>query len=221
MRKAFLKAISNIQGVLKLWRMRQLTIEGRIVIFKTLAISKIVYLALLTNTTNIIIDELEKIQKKFIWNNSTPKIKQETLRMDYKNGGLKNANIRMKITSLQCSWIKRLYDNNFHVWKIILKYLISKTFGSMFKFHPNLNFKKDLLKQFPAFYRSIFNNWKTYFFNSPEIPSCILSEFLWFNRHIKIDNEPVFFKHFSEHDINFAHQLFDKWYRKKMGNSSK
>ena len=57
--------------------MRQLTIKGRIAILKILAISKIVYLALLTNTPNIIIDELEKIQKKFIWNNSTPKIKQE------------------------------------------------------------------------------------------------------------------------------------------------
>ena len=66
--------------------MRQLTVEGRIVIFKTLAISKIVYLALLTNTPIIIIDELKKTEKKFIWNNSTLKIKQETLRMAYKNG---------------------------------------------------------------------------------------------------------------------------------------
>ena len=33
--KNFLKAILNIQGFLKLWRMRQLTIEGRILIFKT------------------------------------------------------------------------------------------------------------------------------------------------------------------------------------------
>ena len=88
--------------------MRQLTIEGRIAIFKTLAISKIVYLALLTNIPNIINDELEKIQKKFIWNNSTQKIKQEALRMDYKNGGLKNVDIRMKITSLHCSWINVL-----------------------------------------------------------------------------------------------------------------
>ena len=70
--KFFLKAIFNIQGVYKLWRMISLTIEERIVIFKTLAISKIVYLTLLTNTLNI--DELEKIQKKFIWNNSTPKL---------------------------------------------------------------------------------------------------------------------------------------------------
>ena len=59
--KKNLKDISNIQRVLKLWRMRQPTIEERIVIFKTIAISKIVYLALLTNNPNIIIDELEQI----------------------------------------------------------------------------------------------------------------------------------------------------------------
>ena len=44
--------------------MRQLAIERRIGIFKTLANSKIVYLTLLTNTPNIITDELEKITKK-------------------------------------------------------------------------------------------------------------------------------------------------------------
>ena len=151
--KNFLTAISNIQGVLKLWIMKQLTIEGRIVIFKRLAVSKIVYFTLLTNTPNIIIDELEKTnKKKFIWNNSTPEITQETLCMDYKNGGLKNVNIRMKIGSLQCSWIKRAYDSNFHVClhvSIIPKYLIFKTFGTMFKLYPNL--KKDLLKQCPVF----------------------------------------------------------------------
>ena len=35
--KKFSNIISNIQRVLHLWRMRNLTLEGRIVIFKTLA----------------------------------------------------------------------------------------------------------------------------------------------------------------------------------------
>ena len=61
--------------------------------------------------------------------------------MDYKNGGLKNVGTCMKITSLQYSWVRDSMKH-FHMWKIIPKYLISKTFGSMFKFHPNLNFKK-------------------------------------------------------------------------------
>ena len=33
----------------------------------------------------------------------------------------------------------------------------------MFKFHPNLKFKKNLLKQFPAFYHNTFNDWNTFF----------------------------------------------------------
>ena len=46
--KKFYNIITNIQGVLNLWRMRNLTLEGRIVVFKMLAISKIIFLPLLT-----------------------------------------------------------------------------------------------------------------------------------------------------------------------------
>ena len=46
--KNFYNTILNIQGVLNLWRMRNLTLQGRIVVFKTLAILKIFFLALLT-----------------------------------------------------------------------------------------------------------------------------------------------------------------------------
>ena len=42
--KNFLQTISKIQNILKIWRMRSLTLEGKIIVFKTLAISKIVSL---------------------------------------------------------------------------------------------------------------------------------------------------------------------------------
>ena len=41
--KHFLETISKIQNVLKIWRMRSLTLEGRVIVFKILAISKIVF----------------------------------------------------------------------------------------------------------------------------------------------------------------------------------
>ena len=34
-----------------------------------------------------------------------------------KTRGPKNVDISKKIASLQCSWIKRLYDESFHQWK--------------------------------------------------------------------------------------------------------
>ena len=45
----FLEAIMVIENVSKLWRMQNLTLEGGLVIFKVLALSKIVYLALLAH----------------------------------------------------------------------------------------------------------------------------------------------------------------------------
>ena len=61
MQNSFLTTINKIQQVLHLWDSRTLTLEERIMIFKTLAISKIVYLALITNVPKVIVEELPKI----------------------------------------------------------------------------------------------------------------------------------------------------------------
>ena len=72
------------------------TLLGRIVIFKTLALSKIVFQSLI-NIPNRMISELISIQKKFIRLNSNPKVWYETLCKEYKDGGLKNVDIPKKI----------------------------------------------------------------------------------------------------------------------------
>ena len=47
--------------------MRDLSIAGKITVFKTLAISKIVHLALVKTIPHSTIQELNKIKKKVIW----------------------------------------------------------------------------------------------------------------------------------------------------------
>ena len=44
----FYTTVTNIHRALKIWRMRNLTLEGKIVIFKTLTISKIVFHSMIT-----------------------------------------------------------------------------------------------------------------------------------------------------------------------------
>ena len=58
--------------------MRRLTFKCKIIVFKTLAISKIVFLSLISKVPTEIISELERIQKLFLWP-SKPKIKNKTL----------------------------------------------------------------------------------------------------------------------------------------------
>ena len=64
----FVKFVKKIENVLKVWRTRNLTVQGKITIFKTLAISKVIHLALVTNVPRVIIVQLNEIQKDFVWN---------------------------------------------------------------------------------------------------------------------------------------------------------
>ena len=157
----FLDTVKSIQQVLRFWNSRMLSLEGRIIIFKTLAISKIVYLAFLTVIPNSLIEELQKIQKTFIWHSSRPKISHKTLCNNFENGGLKHVDISSKIISLQCSWLRKLCDENFHEWKIIPSHLINKYFGKSFKFHSCLSFDRKLLIKFPKFYKNILFQWSS------------------------------------------------------------
>ena len=119
----FCDSIKNIANVIRLWWMRKLILEGKITIFKSLAISKIVYLALLTTILNSVIEELKQIQKMLLRWNKKPKIKHyitnQMLCNKCKDGGLKNTDIVHIVVRSKYSWIKRLCNENFHEWKLI------------------------------------------------------------------------------------------------------
>ena len=166
--------------------MRKLTLGGKIVVFKAIAISKIVFQSFITTVSKHNINELikMKIQKTFSEINSFPNIKHEPLCNNYKAGGLKNIDIPNKIIALQCFWIRRLYDNFFHECKLIPLYITEKSFGTSFKLHSNLLFKSNKTNVFPSFDRESILNWKNCFAMITEILSCILSQYLWYSRSI-------------------------------------
>ena len=157
---------------------RALTLEGKILIFKTLGISKIVYLSLIIIVPNSILEEIQKIQKSFLWYSSKPKINHKTLCNTFQDGGLKNVDVKSKVISLQCSWVKKLYDGNDHDWKVIPLYLINRYFGKNFRFHSNLSLSVCLTDNFPTFHKQILINWSSYFSSNSEVSSCIQSNFL-------------------------------------------
>ena len=52
------KIVTNMQRVMKIWKMRKLTLERKIVIFKTIAISKVIFQAFITTVPKHIFNEL-------------------------------------------------------------------------------------------------------------------------------------------------------------------
>ena len=64
--------------------MRQLTLEGRITAFKSLAVSKVIHLLLITKLHNNTIDILYEMQKNFIWQEKRQKLNTVLFEMTIK-----------------------------------------------------------------------------------------------------------------------------------------
>ena len=63
--KVFYKIVANMQRVLKIWKMRKLTLEEKLLIFKIIEISKIIFQAFVTTVPKHIANELKKLLKAF------------------------------------------------------------------------------------------------------------------------------------------------------------
>ena len=115
-----------MKEVSRIWGSRGLTLVGRIQIFKSAALSKMVYISTMSHPSKQTLDQLNLIQKEFIWRARHPKIKHSTLVGDYTKGGYKDVDIEPKFASLKIIWIRRLLDSNFHSWKVIPRCLFSE-----------------------------------------------------------------------------------------------
>ena len=117
--KNFVSVIRKIENVLAVWRMRSLTLAGKITILKSLMFSKIVFVSFLANIPTCIIKNLIKLKRDFLWEGKPLKIKHSALVGSYERGGLKDIDIEKRTKALRISWVRRLYDDTEHEWKII------------------------------------------------------------------------------------------------------
>ena len=66
--------VKTLNDVLKFWEFRDLTLAGRILVFRSLALSKLLYACTMKVPSKFVIDQLNTLQKIFIWNNKLPNI---------------------------------------------------------------------------------------------------------------------------------------------------
>ena len=108
--------------------------------------------------------------------------------------------ILSKVISLQCSWIKRLYDNSSHHSKVI-PHLIDTYLGKNFKFHPNFGTPANKTKRIPIYYKQIFKRRsENYLHFLTYLGYCVSC--------IKVDNKTIYDFKISRKDINYIGQLF-------------
>ena len=66
--------IIGIEKVSRMWRRKNLTLEGKTIIFKTFNLSKLVFLAQVLTIPNEITATIQRIQREFLQNSNNVKI---------------------------------------------------------------------------------------------------------------------------------------------------
>ena len=85
---------------------------------------------------------------------------------------------------------------------------IHNTLGKNVTFHSNLSTPNKTLIPLPPFCKGIIKSWCSSFFCSPNVPSSIFSQCLWYHSYLEIDKNPFFYKEFSNKNINYVSNLF-------------
>ena len=113
------------------------------------------------------------------------------------------------MSSLRLAWIKRLFNKNFHPYKVIPLHLFSVLKEKGYLLFPNINFQSANISNYPTFYINLLKEWTQNSKKDPKLPSIALSEHLWQNIFINIDYKQIFFKDFKNKGINFVVDLFN------------
>ena len=194
----FVNVTTDTKNILSIWRLRGLSLTGRIQVFKALGLSKARFICTMKPYSKKFLDDLTEIQKDFIWRGRKPKIKHTSLIGDYSEGGMKDIDIKAKLESLRIQWVKRLTNNNFHSWKIIPTVLL-KDVGGVSLFHSNLALSdacKLKIDNYPEFYKSVVHLWIKISATDPQSEHDILSQTLWNNNYILIKRNRYSFQNF-------------------------
>ena len=87
--------ITEIDNLIKIWQIRNLTTIGKITVIKSLFISKFIHILLsLPSPTDSTFEKIESIFQKFLWKGKTPKFRSQILEKQVLEGGLQYPNIR-------------------------------------------------------------------------------------------------------------------------------
>ena len=101
--------------------MRNLTIQGRILILKTLAFAKVVYLVSAICTSTWAIKEINKLFFQFVWKNKRDKIARKIIINDIDKGGMNMIDFKSFCTAAKAVWVQCLYYSQEDIWSYIPK----------------------------------------------------------------------------------------------------
>ena len=105
--------LNKVNATLNVWRGRNLSLCGKILIVNTLTASLFTYkMLVLPKIKDNYVKKFEQLVNDFLWLGRKPKITLKTLQKSKGDGGLGLIDLRMKDTSLKTNWVNWLEEDD-------------------------------------------------------------------------------------------------------------
>ena len=198
----------QIKGEITKWGKRHITPLGKVMVIKTIFVSKLNHLfSSLPSPDSIALKDLNDMFFKYLWSNKPDKIKRDTTFLDYKMGGLKMINLENFIHAAKAKWMYRLVSK-LSPWADLFKKSILHDVRRITDFGPDYGiFLKS--KTSNAFWLDVFTSW-TKLTKSQKIKSNIqiASTPIWYNTNLT--TEIMFFPKCYSKGIITISDVLDK-----------
>ena len=201
--------IDEIRTLLAEWKKRILTPFGKLVVIKSLAVSKLTHLFLSIPTpASDKIKEIQNLFYNFLWDGRRDKVKRQTITQNYKVGGIRMIDVQAFIVSLKITWIRRFIRMKTKYSGLISK--ICPLIDEMSKFGVNY-LKLNLHKVENEFWNNVIKSYVAFVdLIKPEHWSQFCTVQLWYNPFIKVGGSCVFYKSWLHGGITYVNDLLDE-----------
>ena len=209
----WLEKINKIKNCIQVWKSRDLTYRGKVLIIKTLLLSQIGFLADVVSIPINIVKQIDTLLWSFLWDSKQPLVNKNVMLQNIQMGGVNMSTLQ---NTLICKQIKFLYkliiSENAH-WNRIAKHWIQKYDT---EYHASLflckcsSVKGLNLSEMPDFYQKCISSWAL-FIGKLKIQSNehILNEKLFGNIDISVRNNPFFYSDFSRQNIKTISDIWN------------
>ena len=123
-RLTIMKKISSIKQLLHSWHHRKLTLNGKVLILKCLALSQLIYIANLIHFPLDLMKDIEALFYEFLWNGKPHKVKKRIIIQEFGTGGHKMIDIDTMIKAQKLRWVRRYLNNHDCLWKSTMEAMI-------------------------------------------------------------------------------------------------
>ena len=191
--------IEAMQKLIDCWRTRYLTLQGKILIIKSIVLPKIIFSASLLSTPDGVIKDINKILYKFIWG-KTERLQRDVLINEYEEGGLCMIDVESHFKALKATWIERIHKETNDIWKHLPRSYIKHTTNNLIMEMSCLSIKQmPILHTIPQFYQEVILGYcKSNLPTTIDSKSKLFSQILWGNRLLVVHNTCLFSKSFID-----------------------